>query len=51
MSDGLNGARLGLFIVAPHPQDFDDVLFFKDLIDQAMLQVNSPGVIALHIAY
>lgn len=33
-----------LFVVGPHPYDFDDTLRFHDLIDKPVLNIDSPGV-------
>ena len=34
----------GLVIVGPHTQDFDDSLLFEDLVDEPMLNGNSPRI-------
>ena len=36
--------RGGLVIVGPQAQDFDDFLLFEDLIDESMLDGNSPRI-------
>ena len=39
-----------LFIVCPHAYHFDDVAFFKDLIDQAMLNIDATRVSPCQVA-
>jgi hypothetical protein len=41
----------GLFVVGPKPNDFDDLLLLKDLIYEAMLDVDTARVGTLQIPY
>jgi hypothetical protein len=40
-----------LFIVGPHPDDFDRLEVIEDLVDQAMLYVDSSGISAGKVSY
>jgi len=42
--------RTKLFVVSPHPQHFYCVLGFVDLVDEAVLDVDAPGIGAGEIA-
>ena len=34
----------------PHSQNLDDLVFFKDLVDQSVLNVDASGISAFEIA-
>src|SRR5438132_11003840 len=39
----------GLFVVGPHADKFDDAVFFQNLIDQPMVDVDATGISACQI--
>ena len=42
--------REGLLVMGPHAKHLDDALFFDDLIDEAVLNINAAGVCAAQIS-
>jgi len=46
-----SGSWLGclLFIVRPHPDDFDGTLILENLVNETVLYVNSPRIRAVQI--
>ena len=38
-----------LFIMSPHANDFDGVVFFNNLIDKSVLNINTPGICSMQI--
>ena len=45
------GLLAWLFVMGPHPQYFYGVFGFADLVDEAVLNVNAPGVSAGEITH
>jgi len=42
--------RTKLFVMRPHPQHFDDVFFFQNLIHKSVLDVDPARVRAFQVA-